>query len=162
MDRLFDHRWQATRSLLVAAVAAYSSYDINAGSRRSAAPAHTPRARLWPLLVDCLVLLASIGLLRLGPHTTRRNRCTQRLVFALRIAVSLPPRSPPHLPKAGAVSLASTSQAFKSSVMAAGVGQALVEWTRSWLVWSALSLFGDRRYREDAGEREQDAAEVEP
>jgi hypothetical protein len=45
-------------------------------------------ARLWPLSVDGLLLLASIGLLRTGPHTRRRDRCTLWAAFALGIAVS--------------------------------------------------------------------------
>jgi hypothetical protein len=39
--------------------------------------------------VDWLVLLASVGLLRTGPHTSRRNCCTLWLAFGLGIAVSL-------------------------------------------------------------------------
>ena len=52
-------------------------------------------ARLWPLSVDGLVLLASIGLLRTGAHTSPRNLYTLWAAFGLGIAVSLAPTSPP-------------------------------------------------------------------
>jgi hypothetical protein len=75
-------------ALLVAAVAAYSSYEHQ---RRFAATggAEATAAGLWPLSVDGLVLLASIDLLRAGPLTTRRNRFTLWLAFGLGIVVSL-------------------------------------------------------------------------
>jgi hypothetical protein len=75
-------------ALLVAGVAAYSSYEHQ---RRFAAigGAEATTARLWPLSVDGLVLLASIGLLRAGPHATRRSRFTLWLAFGLGIVVSL-------------------------------------------------------------------------
>jgi hypothetical protein len=75
-------------ALLVAGVAAYSSYEHQ--QRFAAAGGGDPTAaRLWPLSVDGLVLLASIGLLRAGPHTTRRTRSTLWAAFGLGIAVSL-------------------------------------------------------------------------
>jgi len=75
-------------TLLVAGVAAYSSYEHQ---RLFAATggADPTAAELWPLSVDGLVLLASIGLLRTGPHTSSRARCTLWLAFGLGIAVSL-------------------------------------------------------------------------
>jgi Protein of unknown function (DUF2637) len=75
-------------ALLVAGVAAYSSYEHQ---RHFAAIGGTDpaAARLWPLSVDGLVLLASVGLLRTGRHTSRRSRCTLWLAFGLGIAVSL-------------------------------------------------------------------------
>jgi hypothetical protein len=75
-------------TLLVAGVAAYSSYEHQ---RRFAAAggADPAGARLWPLSVDGQVLLSSVGLLRTGPRTARRDRCTLWLAFGLGIAVSL-------------------------------------------------------------------------
>jgi hypothetical protein len=75
-------------ALLVAGVAAYSSYQHQ---RLFAAAGGTDPtgARLWPLSVDGLVLLASLGLLRTGPHTRRRDRNTLWAAFGLGIAVSL-------------------------------------------------------------------------
>lgn len=69
-------------------MAAYSSYEHQ---RRFAVAggAEATAARLWPLSVDGLVLLASIGLLRAGPHATRRSRFTLWLAFGLGIVVSL-------------------------------------------------------------------------
>jgi hypothetical protein len=69
-------------------VAAYASYEHQRWFA-AAGGADPASARLWPLSVDGLVLLASVGLLRTGPHTSRRNRCTLWLAFGLGIAVSL-------------------------------------------------------------------------
>jgi hypothetical protein len=75
-------------TLMVAGVAAYSSYEHQ---RHFAAVggADPAGAKLWPLSVDGLLLLASIGLLRAGPHASRRTRTVLWAAFALGIAVSL-------------------------------------------------------------------------
>jgi hypothetical protein len=75
-------------TLMVAGVAAYSSYEHQ---RHFAATggADPTGARLWPLSVDGLLLLASIGLLRTGPHASRRTRAVLWAAFILGIAVSL-------------------------------------------------------------------------
>jgi hypothetical protein len=75
-------------TLMVAGVAAYSSYEHQ---RQFAATggADSTGAGLWPLSVDGLVLLASIGLLRTGPHASRRTRGVLWVAFILGIAVSL-------------------------------------------------------------------------
>ncbi|MFF4249588.1 hypothetical protein ACFY1L_00045 [Streptomyces sp. NPDC001663] len=46
-------------------------------------------ASLWPLLVDVLLLLATIGLLKPSGLATRRARWVIWLAFLLGIAVSL-------------------------------------------------------------------------
>jgi len=75
-------------TLMVAGVAAYSSYEHQ---RHFAVVggADPAGARLWPLSVDGLLLLASIGLLRTGPHASRRTRGVLWAAFILGIAVSL-------------------------------------------------------------------------
>jgi hypothetical protein len=75
-------------TLMVAGVAAYSSYEHQ---RHFAATggADPAGAKLWPLSVDGLLLLASIGLLRTGPHASRRTRTVLWTAFVLGIAVSL-------------------------------------------------------------------------
>ncbi|MGH3995067.1 MAG: DUF2637 domain-containing protein, partial [Pseudonocardiaceae bacterium] len=75
-------------ALMVAAVAAYSSYAhqrqfaLNGGADPIA-------AALWPLSVDGLVILASTGLLTERAETVRRARWAVRLAFLLGVAVSL-------------------------------------------------------------------------
>jgi len=75
-------------TLMVAGVAAYSSYEHQ---RHFAATggADPTGAKLWPLSVDGLLLLASVGLLRTGPHASRRTRSVLWVAFILGIAVSL-------------------------------------------------------------------------
>jgi hypothetical protein len=75
-------------TLMVAGVAAYSSYEHQ---RHFAAVggADPAGAKLWPLSVDGLLLLASTGLLRTGPHASRRTRAVLWAAFILGIAVSL-------------------------------------------------------------------------
>jgi len=75
-------------TLVVAGVAAYSSYEHQLRFAASGG-ADLTGARLWPLSVDGLLLLASVGLLHTGPHTRRRDRCTLWVAFGLGIAVSL-------------------------------------------------------------------------
>jgi hypothetical protein len=73
---------------MVAGVAAYSSYE-HQWHFAAAGGADPAGAKLWPLSVDGLLLLASIGLLRTGPHASRRTRTVLRAAFGLGIAVSL-------------------------------------------------------------------------
>src|SRR5262250_905638 len=76
-------------ALVVAAVAAYSSYAhqrhfalVGGGGQVSAA--------LWPLSVDGLVVLASLGLVRARSNTTTtRARLALWVAFLLGVAVSL-------------------------------------------------------------------------
>lgn len=75
-------------TLMVAGVAAYSSYE-HQRHFAAAGGADPVGARLWPLSVDGLLLLASIGLLRTGPHASRRTRAVLWAAFILGIAVSL-------------------------------------------------------------------------
>jgi hypothetical protein len=75
-------------TLMVAGVAAYSSYE-HQWHFAAAGGADPAGAKLWPLSVDGLLLLASIGLLRTGPHDSRRTRTVLRAAFGLGIAVSL-------------------------------------------------------------------------
>jgi len=73
---------------LVAGVAAYASYEHQ---RRFALAggADPVGARLWPLSVDGLVLLATDGLLRANNQTSRRRRSALWAAFGFGIAVSL-------------------------------------------------------------------------
>ena len=74
-------------ALMVAAVAAYSSYE----HQRSFAldnGADDTNASLWPLSVDGLLLLATVGLLKPG-HQSRRTRVAVWSAFLGCIAVSL-------------------------------------------------------------------------
>jgi hypothetical protein len=75
-------------ALVVAAVAAYASYEHQ---RRFAAAggADATGARLWPLSVDGLVLLATDGLLRTNHCSGRRRRWALWAAFGFGIAVSL-------------------------------------------------------------------------
>lgn len=73
---------------VVAAVAAYASYEHQRtfAIRGGADPAG---ASLWPLSVDGLLLLATIGLLKPAENSSHRAHRAVRLAFALGIAVSL-------------------------------------------------------------------------
>ncbi len=75
-------------ALLVAVVAAYASYEHQ---RRFALAggADEVSAVLWPLSVDGLVILASIGLLTTEPDASGRARWSVRLAFLLGVLVSL-------------------------------------------------------------------------
>jgi Protein of unknown function (DUF2637) len=75
-------------ALVVAAVAAYASYEHQRGFAL-AGGADPFGARLWPLSVDGLVLLTTDGLLRANRTTSSRRRQTLWAAFALGIAVSL-------------------------------------------------------------------------
>jgi hypothetical protein len=74
-------------TLIVAAVAAYSSYEHQRDfALRFGADA--TNAALWPLSVDGLLLLATVGLVKPG-HRTRRMRAAVWSAFLGCIAVSL-------------------------------------------------------------------------
>jgi multisubunit Na+/H+ antiporter MnhB subunit len=75
-------------ALLVAAVAAYASYQ----HQRSFAlrgGADMTSAELWPLSVDGLLVLATAGLMKPGRDDSRRARWSVWLAFLLGIVVSL-------------------------------------------------------------------------
>jgi hypothetical protein len=75
-------------ALVVAGVAAYASY-VHQREFALQGGADTVSASLWPLSVDGLLLLATVGLLKpFGAHT-RRARGAARSAFLLGIAVSL-------------------------------------------------------------------------
>lgn len=75
-------------TLIVAAVAAYSSYEHQREfALRGGADATS--ATLWPLSVDGLLVLATVGLLRGESAASRRVRVAVWLSFLLGIAVSL-------------------------------------------------------------------------
>ena len=83
------HLWVRRGSaLLVAVVAAYASYEHQ---RRFALVwgSEQVSAVLWPLSVDGLVVLASLGLLEVGPGARLRVRWSVRAAFLLGVAVSL-------------------------------------------------------------------------
>jgi hypothetical protein len=75
-------------ALIVAAVAAYASYEhqrefaLGGGSNSTS-------AALWPLSVDGLLVLATVGVLKSGQQASRRGRVAVWLSFWLGIAVSL-------------------------------------------------------------------------
>jgi hypothetical protein len=75
-------------ALVVAGVAAYASYEHQ---RRFALAggADPTGGRLWPLSVDGLVLLATVGLLRVDHRVGRRGRWSLWAAFGFGIAVSL-------------------------------------------------------------------------
>lgn len=75
-------------ALIVASVAAYGSYEHQRDFALHGG-ADSVSAALWPLSVDGLLLLATIGLLKSGSHTSRRVRLVVWLAFLLGIAVSL-------------------------------------------------------------------------
>jgi hypothetical protein len=74
-------------ALVVAAVAAYSSFEHQRGFALRGG-ADSTNAVLWPLSVDGLLLLATVGLLKPG-HRTRRMRIAVWAAFLGCIAVSL-------------------------------------------------------------------------
>jgi hypothetical protein len=75
-------------ALIVAAVAAYGSYEHQrAFALRGGADATS--AALWPLSVDGLLVLATVGLLKSTGQTSRRTRWAVWSAFGLGIAVSL-------------------------------------------------------------------------
>jgi len=75
-------------ALVVAAVAAYSSY-AHQRHFALAGGADQVSAALWPLSVDGLVVLASLGLVRAHSITTVRARLALWVAFLLGVAVSL-------------------------------------------------------------------------
>lgn len=74
-------------ALIVAAVAAYSSYEHQRGFALHGG-ADAMSAALWPLSVDGLLLLATVGLVKPG-HQSRRMRAAVWSAFLGCIAVSL-------------------------------------------------------------------------
>lgn len=75
-------------ALVVAGVAAYASY-VHQREFALQGGADSVSASLWPLSVDGLLLLATIGLLKHAGPTTRRARWAVWSAFLLGIAVSL-------------------------------------------------------------------------
>ncbi|MGK5529478.1 DUF2637 domain-containing protein [Streptomyces sp. URMC 129] len=73
---------------VVAAVAAYASY-VHQRDFALQGGADETSATLWPLSVDGLLLLATMGLLSPSRHPARRTRGAMWLAFLLGIAVSL-------------------------------------------------------------------------
>jgi hypothetical protein len=75
-------------ALVVASVAAYASYEHQRefALRGGADPTS---AMLWPLSVDGLLVLATVGLLKSGQRASRRVRVAVWSSFVLGIAVSL-------------------------------------------------------------------------
>ncbi|HEV2780213.1 MAG TPA: DUF2637 domain-containing protein [Actinophytocola sp.] len=75
-------------ALIVAAVAAYGSYEHQRDFALHGG-ADPVGAALWPLSVDGLLFLATAGLLKSGQQASRRVRLAAWLSFLLGIAVSL-------------------------------------------------------------------------
>jgi hypothetical protein len=75
-------------ALVVAGVAAYASY-VHQREFALQGGADTVGASLWPLSVDGLLLLATVGLLKPSGAHTRRARGAVWSAFLLGIAVSL-------------------------------------------------------------------------
>lgn len=75
-------------AIVVAGVAAYSSY-AHQREFALAGGADAVTSALWPLSVDGLVILASIGLLRQRAETSRRARWAVRSAFLVGVVVSL-------------------------------------------------------------------------
>ena len=75
-------------AVIVAGVAAYSSYAHQRDFALDGG-ADPVTAALWPLSVDGLVILASLGLLRQHSETSRRTRWAVRSAFLLGVIVSL-------------------------------------------------------------------------
>ncbi|MFI1166162.1 DUF2637 domain-containing protein [Streptomyces sp. NPDC020801] len=75
-------------ALLVASVAEYVSY-VHQRAFALQGGADAVSARLWPLSVDGLLLLATVGLLNTTRTAGRRARAVVWLAFLLGIAVSL-------------------------------------------------------------------------
>lgn len=76
-------------ALVVAGVAAYSSYAHQRHFALDGGGADQISAALWPLSVDGLVILASLGLVRAKADTTARARLALWGAFLLGVAVSL-------------------------------------------------------------------------
>jgi hypothetical protein len=74
--------------VVVAAVAAYASY-LHQRAFALQGGADATSATLWPLSVDGLLLLVTVGLLTPARHAGRRTRFVVWLAFLLGIAVSL-------------------------------------------------------------------------
>ena len=72
---------------MVAVVAAYASYEHQ--RRALVSGAQQVSAALWPLSVDGLVVLASVGLLEVDSDATLRVRWSVRVAFLLGVAVLL-------------------------------------------------------------------------
>ncbi|XLQ67192.1 DUF2637 domain-containing protein [Streptomyces actinocidus] len=77
-----------TGALAVSGVAAYASY-VHQREFAGQGGADRTSAMLWPLSVDGLLLLATVGFLKRPPAHDRRSRHVVRLAFLLGIAVSL-------------------------------------------------------------------------
>jgi Protein of unknown function (DUF2637) len=75
-------------ALIVAGVAAYGSYHHQRDFALQGG-ADPTTAAMWPLSVDGLLLLATVGLLKSGQQASRRVRLAVWLSFLLGIAVSL-------------------------------------------------------------------------
>ncbi|MGI5196059.1 DUF2637 domain-containing protein [Streptomyces sp. CA-288835] len=75
-------------ALVVASVAAYASY-IHQRAFALQGGADAASAALWPLSVDGLLLLATVGLLKPARHAGRRARSVVWMAFLLGIGVSL-------------------------------------------------------------------------
>lgn len=75
-------------ALVVSAVAAYASYVHQREFARQGG-ADATSAALWPLSVDGLLLLATVGLLKAPARSGRRGRWAVWSAFLLGIAVSL-------------------------------------------------------------------------
>ncbi|WP_419995080.1 DUF2637 domain-containing protein [Streptomyces boninensis] len=75
-------------AVVVSGVAAYSSY-VHQRAFALQGGADPVSAALWPLSVDGLLVLATVGLLRLDSAAGRRERCVIWAAFLLGIVVSL-------------------------------------------------------------------------
>ncbi|MGW0757226.1 DUF2637 domain-containing protein [Streptomyces sp. NPDC002814] len=75
-------------ALVVAGVAAYTSYVHQRGFTRQRGVDEVSASSLWPLSVDGLSLLATVGLLK-SSGLTRRARAAMWSAFLLGIAVLL-------------------------------------------------------------------------
>ncbi|GAA2637607.1 hypothetical protein GCM10010307_35350 [Streptomyces vastus] len=75
-------------ALVVASVAAYASY-VHQRAFALQGGADVTSAALWPLSVDGLLRLATVGLLKPADHAGRRARSVVWMAFLLGIGVSL-------------------------------------------------------------------------
>jgi hypothetical protein len=128
-------------ALVVAGVAAYGSYEHQRAFALHGG-AEPVTAALWPLSVDGLLLLATVGLLTSGEQTSRRVRLAVWLSFLLGIAVSL------------AANIAAAPTLEWQSVLVAG-------WPPVALLLAAELLTHHARRREQT-ETEPAAAKPEP
>jgi uncharacterized membrane protein len=108
---------------MVAAVAAYASY-VHQRSFALPGGADATSAALWPLSVDGLLLLATVGLLKPDRHADRRACAVVWMVFLLGIGMSL------------AANIAAAPALAWKPVLVAG-------WTRVALLFS-VELLADR------------------